>query len=87
MVWCSISNQKIADSYFFGQRNVAEEPYKSFLHYYAFPKLWDYAEDNIFQQNAATQLYAVPARQYFDQKFSDRWMTIAGYVLWDSTPN
>ena len=82
MVWCGVSKNEIIGPYFFGNETVTGESYKKLLRYYAFPKLRDYPDNTIFQQDGAPPHYAVPVRQYLDKKYPNKWMGRGGPILW-----
>ena len=82
MVWCAMSEKGIIGPYFFENESVTGESYKRMLRYYFFPKLRDYPDDTVFQQDGAPPHFALPVRQYLNQKLGDRWIGRAGPVSW-----
>lgn len=82
MVWCALSKNEIIGPYFFENENVTGQSYKRMLRYYVFPRLRNYPEDMIFQQDGAPPHYAVIVRQYLDQKLPNRWIGRAGPIPW-----
>lgn len=54
-------------------QNKPRESYKTMLHYYAFPRLREYPEDIIYQQNGLALHYSVTVRQYFWQISPKPW--------------
>ena len=68
MVWCVVSKTDIIGPYFFEDGTVTGERYKRMLRYFFFPKLRDYPEDMLFQQDGASSHYAVVTSEYFDMK-------------------
>ena len=53
MVWCALYKKQIIRSYFFEDGNMTGSRYKSMLLYFLLPKLRDYPESMIFQQDGA----------------------------------
>ena len=82
MVWCAISSRGIIRPYFFENVSVTGESYKKMLRYFFFPKLRDYPQDVIFQQDGAPPHFAIPVRQYLNQKLGNRWIGRGGPVAW-----
>lgn len=74
MVWCALSRREIIGPYFFENENVTGATYKRLLRYFLFPKLRDYPENLIFQQDGASPHYANIVRQYLDRKLPNQWM-------------
>lgn len=60
--------------YFFQNENVTGGNWQKASPVLCVPKLRDYAEDIIFQQNVAPPRYAVPMGQYLDRTFRNRGM-------------
>ena len=52
------------------------------LPYFLFPKLRDYPEDMLFQQDGAPPHYAVVTREYLDMKLPNRWIGRGGHIAW-----
>jgi len=82
MVWCALSKKEIIGPYFFENESVTGETYKRMLRYFFFPKLRDYPENVIFQQDGAPPHFALPVRQYLDTKVPNRWIGRAGPISW-----
>ena len=58
MVWCAISEKGVIGPYFFENESVTGDSYKKMLRYFLFPRLRDYPQDLIFQQDGAPPHYA-----------------------------
>ena len=82
MVWCAISEKEVIGPYFFENENVTGDTYKRMLRYYAFPRLRDYPESMIFQQDGAPPHFALTVRHYLDFKLPNRWIGRAGPISW-----
>lgn len=82
MVWCAMSKNGIIGPYFFENENVTGTTYKRMLRYFLFPKLRDYPEDMIFQQDGAPPHFAIEVRQYLDRKLPEHWMGRGGSISW-----
>ena len=82
MVWCALSKNEVIGPYFFENGNVTGDSYKRMLRYYLFPKLRNYPENMIFQQDGAPPHFALPVRAYLDVKVPNRWMGRAGPIPW-----
>lgn len=68
--------------YFLYEKHVTGEPYKWLWRYCVIPKLWDYPEDTIFQQDGAPPYYVIPVLYYLDQTFRNCRMRRAGSNSW-----
>lgn len=82
MVWCAVSQYEIIGPYFFQNETVTGDRYKSMLVHYVFPKLRDYPDSMLFQQDGAPPHYAVTVRQYLDRKLPNRWIGRGGPIAW-----
>jgi len=82
MVWCAISVKEIIGPYFFEDGTVTGERYKRMLRYFAFPRLRDYPETTIFQQDVAPLHFANTTTEYLDLKYPNRWMGRGGPIPW-----
>ena len=52
------------------------------LRYFLLPKLRDYPEIMILQQDGATPQYANKVREYLDRKLPGRWIGRSGRISW-----
>lgn len=68
MVWCAISKEKIIGPLFFDKGSFTGAIYRYMLIRYAFPRFSELREDYIFMQHGASRHYAVPVRNYLNQK-------------------
>ena len=82
MVWCAISENGIIVPYFFENESVTGESYYKMLRYFFFPKMRNYGDDYIFQQDGAPPHFALRVRRYLDQKLQTRWIGRAGPTAW-----
>jgi len=82
MVWCAISENGIIGPYFFENESVTGESYYKMLRYFFFPKMRNYGDDYIFQQDGAPPHFALRVRRYLDQKLQTRWIGRAGPTAW-----
>ena len=84
LIWCTMSKTEIIGPYFFENENVTGSSYKRMLRYFLFPRLRDYPETIIFQQDGALPHYSNEVRSYLDRKLPGRWMGRSGPISWPS---
>jgi len=82
MVWCAMSRHEVIGPYFFENGNVTGNSYKKMLRYFFFPKVRDYPDNWLFQQDGAPPHFALPVRAYLDSKLPNRWIGRAGPIAW-----
>ena len=82
MVWCALSKKEIIGPYFFENETVNQYSYKRMLRYFFFPKVRDYPDDIMFQQDGAPPHFANSVRQYLDTKLPNRWIGRGGPIPW-----
>lgn len=80
MVWCAMSGKRVSASHLFENDSVTEKSYKRKLCYFFFPKLQEYSQDLVFQQDEAPHHYALFVRQHLDQKLGNCWTDRGGPV-------
>lgn len=69
IVWCILLKKELIEPCFFENKNVTEVTDKSLRQYYVFPKILNYPEDIIFQQNGAPPHFFVLLHQYLDLNY------------------
>ncbi len=84
MVWCAMSKSGVIGPYFFENENVTGSTYKRMLRYFLFPKLQNYPENMIFQQDGAPPHYSLEVREYLDRKLPNQWIGRGGPISWPS---
>ncbi len=84
MVWCAMSKSGVIGPYFFENENVTGSTYKRMLRYFLFPKLQNYSENMIFQQDGAPPHYSLEVREYIDRKLPNQWIGRGGPISWPS---
>ncbi len=84
MVWCAMSKSPVTGPYLFENENVTGSTYKRMLLYFLFPKLQNYPENMIFQQDSGSPHYYLELREYLDGKLPNQWIGRGGPILWPS---
>ena len=82
MVWCGLSQNEIIGPYFFENEYVTGSMYKRMRRYFLFPKLQNYPENMIFQQNGASLHYSLEVREYLNRKILKQSMARGGPISW-----
>ena len=80
ILWCSISQAKIIERFFFDEGSVTGAPYRNMLIQYVFPRFSELREDYVFMQYGASPHYSISVRNYLDQKRPNNWIRIGGPI-------
>jgi hypothetical protein len=79
MVWCGLTSAGIIGPYFFDD-NVTGGKYLAMLKTFLWPKIR--YQRMYFQQDGASSHYAVPVRDWLDEKLPARWLGRRGPIEW-----
>lgn len=79
MVWCGMSSRGLIGPYFF-HNSVTGQTYLEMLRVFLWPQIRRHRM--LFQQDGAPPHYALPVRQWLDERFPERWIGRRGPYDW-----
>lgn len=82
MAWCGISETDVIGPYRLDNESVVGESYKRMLQTFFFSRLREYLEGVAFQQHDVPPHFALPVRQYLEQKLEIHCIDRDGPVAW-----